>query len=176
MSKKITVWLLVLSMFCLLAGCQGKEEETREYINKGNTFSVTVPGEWKITETDNEDHLVLDNEDQSLSILIQRFPQEGLEEEDGSGLEDFMAAYKSQVIPDLAAAGSESDGDAQREGMKQAREEEYKMTQSGQVFKAYILYVESDVAYYSVAVTGTGESYDPDIDKLKTAVKTLKEL
>lgn len=175
MNKRIMV--LAVTVLCMLfTACQGKEEEAKEYTNKGNAFSISVPGEWVVTETNNEDHLVLDNEDQSLSILIQRFPQEGLEDEDGSGLEEFIEVYKSQAIPNLVAQGVQEEEAVEIPDMKHARAEGYEMTQSGQVFKAYLVYVESDVAYYSVVITGSEDKYDPAIEKLKEAVKTLKEL
>ncbi len=149
-----------------------KSQDLTEYTSPGNTFTVKLPGEWTIAETDNEDHLVLDNSDQSLSVLIQRFPKDSL---GLNALDDFINLYKTSALASLQTYITNEPTDLSIDTMVAAKTEDYEMSQDDTTFKSHIIYVESEKSYYSFTITGIANLYDENIEALSNSVHTLVE-
>lgn len=150
--------------------------ETKEYRSKSDFFSISVAGEWTVTPTGNDEFIVLDNEDQSLTVMAQRFPKANVQASiKVESLEQFVDFYHKNAIAGLIEkAGEPKKEELIIEGVN-AVAEEITATMEGITAKAYNAYIETDTSYYSFTVTGIEELYDTNIEDLKEVAKTLKE-
>lgn len=171
--KRVLALVLAGAIGCVFTACGGREEG-KEYLSESKAFSIQAAGEWEVTPTDNPDHLVLDNADKTLTILIQRFPKEEAEKEVGiTSLEDFMTFYKEtpSIANIYAMAGEVQTEPLNIAGMTAGQGEELAAGGS----KAYIGYLESKSSYYTATLTGLEELYDQNIQQMKTDLQTLQE-
>ena len=151
----------------------GGEAPAKEYVSKAGTFSITVPGEWTVSDSGNDEHIVLDNSDQSFSVLVQRFPKETAGAAD---FNRFVAFYKDNAIKAIVEASKDIKTEAVNiEGMIKTSAEIYEVSQNGTTAKAFVAFAESPKAYYVYTLTGVESVYDKEIEAQKAAISGLKE-
>lgn len=184
--KWIYIILTSLLFIFLLSGCSKKEGETdtkniqqkgTEYANSNGDFSINLEGNWIQSETTNEDAILLDNEDQSLTVMVQRFSKESVRTASGAeSLDDFEKFYKENAIKSvIEIANKITTQEVSNENMLFAKAEEIEATQENQTSKLFNAYLESDSSFYVFSITGIEKLYDKNIKNLKECIQTLNE-
>lgn len=176
MKKRIwcSLLLFVLTAVFLFSGCgKGDKLKTTEFKGSEDTYSIAIPGEWTEAEAGNPDHLVLENKDQTLVVMVQKFPKELLK---AATLDDFIKLYHDNAIPQMAAnADVVNQEDVKIEEMVSAKAEEYVVSDEQDTAKAYIAYIQSDENFYAFTITGIAPVYDDSIEDLKSCVPSFQE-
>ncbi len=175
--KSFLVLPILSTLVCitLLFGCSN--EPAKEYSNQLKTFTISVSGEWTSAPNTNENNITLDNEDQSLTITVQKFPKEFELVKQITSLDNFISFYEQSSIANLLNMGEVSDlEDVEIDSALAAKAYELKAKQNNVVAKAYFTYIETETGYYSTCITGLEKIYDKNISKLKEAIKTLEEI
>ncbi|WP_129600658.1 hypothetical protein [Anaerophilus nitritogenes] len=177
--KKLVLGIMVLSCIALLFGCSNSVSKSpaKEYSNKLNTFKISVAGEWIVEENTNENNITLDNEDKSLTITIQGFSKSFEAMDQIKDVDTFIALKEKTVLAKLIEMGEVSEiENVKIDGVKAAKANEIVAEQNGVVAKCYNVYIETEKAFYSATITGVEELYDKNIESLKEALKTFKEV
>lgn len=177
--KKLVFSITVLLCIALLFGCSNSTSTTpaKDYSNELNTFKVSVPGEWIVNKIGNENNITLDNEDKSLTVTIQAFPKSFPAMEQIKDIDSFINLNQQTVLAKLIEMGEISSlENVAIDGVKAAKANEIVASQDGVVAKAYITYIETEKSFYSATITGVEKQYDKNIDSLKEAIKTFKEI
>lgn len=146
------------------------------YDAPGGTFSVSMPeieGGWTTTDGGNDYHLVLDNSDQSFTVLIQGLPMEQAQSSI-TDLDGLITVYRQTTLAGFGepTAAEVTVGDPAIEGVKA---DTYTVEQGGHTAKALVCYFQTENAYYVCILTGTGEAYDQNIDAVQAALTTFTE-
>ncbi len=169
--------LLVLAM--LLTGCnnqngtsQSAVENLTTYESKNGIYSVSAPAGWTANAGGNDDLLTVDNADKSLSLVVQRFPKANVAALAPDG-QAFVEYYRKSVTANLGECKSVENPSIT--GMTVLAAEEYSPTQNGVTAKGYLVYAESDSAYYVVLSTGLEKQYNDQFDLIKQMAVSLKE-
>lgn len=201
-SKKVVTTFVIVAMCGLVTACNKKNEsldatptpvvteapevtvspettqepvqEVKEYKNSGNTFQIAVSGDWIQSET-NKDNITLDNKDQSLSIMVQAFTKENMDN-DVTNFDSFVTYYKENAIASIVESAESIVHDLKVESALASKTEEYIATSDGITAKAFFIYFETEERYFSYAITGIEELYDQNIEELKSVVQTIKEI
>lgn len=184
--KWVYIILTSLLFIFVLSGCSKKEGETSaqniqqkgaEYTNSNGSFSINLEGDWIQSETTNEDAILLDNEDQSLTVMVQKFPKEGVKTTSGAeSLDDFEKFYKENAIKGIVEIANKiTTQEVSNENMLFAKAEEIEATQENQTSKLFNAYLESDSSFYVFSITGIEKLYDKNIKNLKESIQTLNE-
>ena len=189
MGKKLLLGLLAAA-FCLsLAACgepdstpsedtAGEPEqstpapELQEFTSDSGSFSIRVPeieGGWTQTPGGNEEHLVLDNQDQSLSVLVQGLPKGS---EQFADLDSLVTFYRAQTLSGFGEPTAENVAVAS--GLT-AQAESYTATRGDVTAKALVVFIEGANEYYVYTITGIADVYDAEIDGLRDAVASFAE-
>lgn len=202
-SKKVVATFMIVAMCGLVTACNTKNEtpdptatpqateladttetpevtpepveEVKDYKNSGNTFQLSVAGEWIQSET-NADNITLDNEDQSLSILVQAFPKEDMDGFMVTSFDDFIAYYKKNAIAAIVASADPINHEVNVDSSLASLAEEYIATSDEVTAKAFFVYFETEERYFTYAITGIEELYDQNIENLKNVVQTITEI
>lgn len=178
-SKKIIFIITALLCATLLFGCSSASTKapTKEYTNKLNTFKISVAGDWTTDNSSNEDNITLDNEDRTLTVIIQKFPKELPNMQQFKTLDDFIPFYEKIAISNLLQMGEVSKLEkVDIDGVTDAKGYEIVASQDDMVSKAYITYIQTEKGFYSATITGVEKLYDKNIDALKEAIKTIEEI
>ncbi len=180
MKTKITKWILVFTMLILVAltGCSknndGESVKTKTFTSKNERYSITIPdikGGWTVAETNNDDHLVIDNPDRSFTILVQAYPL-STAIYTCPDFDSFVTYYQEMVLGSL---GDPTPEELSLDWAVNAKAEFYSVTYNNVVSKNYIAYIETENAYYTYVLTGLSEQYDENIDAQIEAISTLEE-
>lgn len=149
--------------------------QMNEYVSKSGVFSITVPnpqgGEWTVTDGGNDDHVVLDNKDRSLTILVQRLPRPEADAMYDS-LEQMAQSYRKNNLSNLGDPTPETVDVPAAQGVLA---ESYSVAMQGVSAKALATYFQTDRGYYIYAITGLDEQYDADIAALRAAISNFRE-
>ena len=151
-----------------------KTVETASYTSPSGSFTVTIPtveGGWTKSDGGNEEHLVLDNSDQSLSILIQALPKEQAQTQypDLASLVEF---YEQSTLSSL---GDPTGEEITVPKAADVQAESFTATQNGTTAKAFVAFIEMEKGYYVYTITGTEKPYDANIQAQKDAISSLVE-
>lgn len=174
MKRVICLGLAALLVLTLLAGCgkQGEPQSLTDYKSKNGTYSVGAPAGWTVDTSGNDELMSVDNADKSLSLVVQRFPKANVAAliPDGAA---FVEYYHQSVT---ATLGQRKELEKPSiEGMTVLAAEEYSPTQNGVTAKGYLVYAESESAYYVVMATGLEKQYNKNLDLVKQMAVSLKE-
>lgn len=174
MKRSICFALAALMILTLLAGCGkgGGPQSLTEYKSKNETYSVGAPAGWTADTSGNDELLTVDSQDKSLSLVAQRFPKANVAAliPDGAA---FVEYYHQSVT---ATLGERKDLEKPSvQGMTVLAAEEYSPVQNGVAVKGYLVYAESDSAYYVVMATGLEKQYNKNLDLMKQMAVSLKE-
>lgn len=154
------------------------QKEKIEYTNINKTFSIYLTDDWTKLEITNEDAIFLDNKNQQLTIMVQKFPKEGVKATSGAeSLDDFERFYKENAIKNIIEISNKItiQEEVSNENMLFAKAEEIEATQENQTSKLFNAYLESDSSFYVFSITGTEKLYDKNIKNLKQSIQTLNE-
>lgn len=149
-------------------------EKLMEFSSPNNAYSINIPdvkGGWTQTKGTNDYLLVLDNPDQSFSILIQAYPKENAVARWGS-VEKFADEYRKTNMSKL---GEPTEDEVDIPIAENIIAESYSVKQSGISAKAVVAYFETENYYYNYAITGLEKEYDKNIDAQKKAMSSLTE-
>lgn len=173
-TRKLLAMVMAAAICVLGVACGGTAEAPKkDYTSGSGSFTISVPGEWTVGTTGNQESILLDNDDQSLSVIVQKFPSSNMGITD---LDGFISLYHESVMSALLAGVETPElKEITVDGMKAAKVEEFAATQDGVTAKVYAGYIQSETAFYSYAITGLEKVYDKNIERLKPSVTTLKE-
>ncbi len=146
--------------------------ELLNFWSESGSYSVRIPdieGGWVQSDGGNEEHLVLDNSDQTFSILVQGLPKDS---EQFSSLDTLMEFYREQTLSSFGAPTSE---EVAVDPSLTAKAESYSVTQEGVTAKALVIFLEGANSYYVYTITGLEEQYDANIDAQRAAVVNFVE-
>ena len=174
MKRVICLGLAVLLAVTLLAGCgqQSGPQSLTDYKSKNGIYSIGAPAGWTADTSGNDDLMTVDNPDKSLSLVAQRFPKANVAAmiPDGAA---FVEYYHQSVT---ATLGQRTELEKPSlEGLPVLAAEEYAPTQNGVTAKGYLVYAESESAYYVVMATGLEKQYNKNLDLVKQMAVSLKE-
>lgn len=121
----------------------------------------------------NEYHLVLDNSDQSFSVMIQALPMEQAAAT-FSSLDEIIAFYQQSTLSEYGEPTSSEVviGDPAIEGVVS---DFYEVTQNNMTADLLISYFQTENAYYVCILTGTKAAYDANVDAVKNALTSFTE-
>lgn len=187
--KKLLLIIFAILIFAFaFTGCSKKEEEKtqgqeqqqekeQEYTSADNTFSIRLKGDWTQTETGKQEVILLDNQDQTLTVVVQRFFKETIKTDSGvDNLDGFIEFYKNAFMKDsIEIANKITVQEITDESMVSAKAEEIEATQNNQTSKLFNGYLESESSFYVFGITGTESIYDNNIETLKECIQTLNE-
>lgn len=175
LKKFICIILIILVSNFILKNYIQKEKI--EYTNINKTFSIYLTDDWIKLEVTNEDAIFLDNQNQQLTIMVQRFPKESVRTASGAeSLDDFEKFYKENAIKSvIEIANKITTQEVSDENMLFAKAEEIEATQENQTSKLFNAYLESDSSFYVFSITGIEKLYDKNIKNLKECIQTLNE-
>ena len=172
--------LLVVS----LSACGGHTADNAAaltpYDAPSGRFTLSVPeieGGWTVTDGGNDEHLVLDNSDQSFTVLVQALP---LDQSLAlfSNLDE-LAAYHQQTtlstFGDAAEAEVAIGGGPDAPAIENVKSASYTVELSGVTAKAQVSYFQTDSAYYILTITGLADVYDANIGKMQSALASFHE-
>ena len=143
--------------------------ETKEFTSPSGSFTVKIPeveGGWTETNGSNEEHLVLDNADQSLSILVQGLPKADAASQ-YPDLDSLVEYYQANVT---ASYGEPTEETVTVPDALNVKAESYTATQGGTTAKALVAYIEMEEGYYIYTITGLEEVYDANIEAQQAAI------
>lgn len=160
-------------LIALLAGMTGCGAKGTVYKNTAESYSIKIPGEFTQEEAGNADHIILNNADNTLSVIVQMFPKGDV---NASTLDEFIELYHTNAIPQLVLnTEPPALSDVKVEAMTAAKAEEYVIDTEEKKAKTCITYMSSDNGFYAYTVTGETEVYDENIEALQGALSTMKE-
>ena len=186
--KKFLATLLAGCLALMLAACGGTPTESsnpsqneqpvqlEEFTAPSGTFAVSLPeidGGWTVSDGGNEYHLVLDNSDQSFSVMIQALPMEQAAAT-FSSLDEIIAFYQQSTLSEYGEPTSSEVviGDPAIEGVVS---DFYEVTQNNMTADLLISYFQTENAYYVCILTGTKAAYDANVDAVKNALTSFTE-
>lgn len=186
--KKFLATLLAGCLALMLAACGGTPTESsnpsqneqpvqlEEFTAPSGTFAVSLPeidGGWTMSDGGNEYHLVLDNSDQSFSVMIQALPMEQAAAT-FSSLDEIIAFYQQSTLSEYGEPTSSEVviGDPAIEGVVS---DFYEVTQNNMTADLLISYFQTENAYYVCILTGTKAAYDANVDAVKNALTSFTE-
>ena len=188
MKKKFLATLLAGCLALMLAACGGTPAEgsnasqneqpvqLEEFTAPSGTFAVSLPeidGGWTVSDGGNEYHLVLDNSDQSFSVMIQALPMEQAADT-FSSLDEIIAFYQQSTLSEYGEPTSSEVviGDPAIVGVVS---DYYEVTQNNMTADLLISYFQTENAYYVCILTGTKAAYDANVDAVKNALTSFTE-
>ena len=188
MKKKFLATRLASCLALMLAACGGTPAEgsnasqneqpvqLEEFTAPSGTFAVSLPeidGGWTVSDGGNEYHLVLDNSDQSFSVMIQALPMEQAAAT-FSSLDEIIAFYQQSTLSEYGEPTSSEVviGDPAIEGVVS---DFYEVTQNNMTADLLISYFQTENAYYVCILTGTKAAYDANVDAVKNALTSFTE-
>lgn len=186
--KKFPATLLAGCLALMLAACGGTLTESsnpsqneqpvqlEEFTAPSGTFAVSLPeidGGWTVSDGGNEYHLVLDNSDQSFSVMIQALPMEQAAAT-FSSLDEIIAFYQQSTLSEYGEPTSSEVviGDPAIEGVVS---DFYEVTQNNMTADLLISYFQTENAYYVCILTGTKAAYDANVDAVQNALTSFTE-
>ena len=143
-------------------------------------FTLSVPeieGGWTVTDGGNDEHLVLDNSDQSFTVMVQALP---LDQSLAffSNLDE-LATYHQQTtlstFGDAAEAEVAIGGGPDAPEIENVKSASYTVELSGVTARAQVSYFQTDGAYYNLTITGLADVYDANIGKMQSALSSFHE-
>ena len=150
--------------------------EGTEYTNGANTFSIKLAGDFKQETNTNPDHIVLDNADYTLTVMVQAIDKEAIKQsEKVESFDQYIEFYKTVAIANLVKISQVTALDFSADNVVNAKADEFVAEQNGQVSKATIAYLETEKKYYTFTITGIQTLYDENIQELMKSINTLTE-
>lgn len=146
--------------------------ELESYQDESGSFSISIPsveGGWVQGDSGNEASVLLDNSDQSFTVMVQGLPK-GQGEFDS--LDSVVSFYREQALAGFGEPTAEEI--AVPESMT-AQAESYTAEQYGTKAKALVVFLEGNNGYYVYTITGLAEQYDANIGPQRDAVRNLVE-
>lgn len=179
--RLLSVGLVVCSVFA--SACVLKEEdnitsEIAEYKSPAESFSLTLAelnNGWAVANMNNDYSLVLDDENERFTIMIQGIPGAGIDT-----LEDFIIYNKQFVDIDNAenfevVEKTEVDVPVSNYIIDIESHEYITKDNNDTVIKTIDGYFETESSYYSYTITGFAEEYDKYIDTYSSILQSFKE-
>lgn len=151
----------------------GGSAELENYQDESGSFSLSIPaveGGWVQSDGGNEASVVLDNSDQSFTVMVQGLPK-------GQGqfdsLDNVIAFYHDQA---LAGFGEPTAEEVNTPDGMPSQAESYTAEQNGITAKALVVFLEGQNGYYVYTITGLAEQYDANISAQRDAVWNFAEI
>lgn len=188
MKKKFLATLLAGCLALMLAACGGTPAEgsnasqneqpvqLEEFTAPSGTFAVSLPeidGGWTVSDGGNEYHLVLDNSDQSFSVMIQALPMEQAAAT-FSSLDEIIALYQQSTLSEYGEPTS-SEVVIDDPAIEGVVSDFYEVTQNNMTADLLISYFQTENAYYVCILTGTKAAYDANVDAVQNALTSFTE-
>ena len=188
MKKKFLATLLAGCLALMLAACGGTPAEgsnasqneqpvqLEEFTAPSGTFAVSLPeidGGWTVSDGGNEYHLVLDNSDQSFSVMIHALPMEQAAAT-FSSLDEIIAFYQQSTLSEYGEPTS-SEVVIDDPAIEGVVSDFYEVTQNNMTADLLISYFQTENAYYVCILTGTKAAYDANVDAVKNALTSFTE-
>ncbi len=146
--------------------------ELESYQDESGSFSISIPsveGGWVQGDSGNEAGILLDNSDQSFTVMVQGLPK-GQGEFDS--LDSVVSFYREQA---LAGFGEPTAEEIAAPESMTAQAESYTAEQYGTKAKALVAFLEGENGYYVYTITGLAEQYDANIGPQRDAVQNFVE-
>lgn len=146
--------------------------ELESYQDESGSFSISIPsveGGWVQGDSGNEAGILLDNSDQSFTVMVQGLPKK---QGQFDSLDSVVSFYREQALAGFGKPTAEEI--AVPESMA-AQAESYTAEQYGTKAKALVVFLEGDNGYYVYTITGLAEQYDANIGPQRDAVRNFVE-
>ena len=153
--------------------------QEESFTKNAETFSLNVPvieGGWNTDATSmlNDYSIVIDNSDQSFTILVQSLPKS---EGTLAAYPDIESVENADYQSTLAQFGIDGTEETIKiEGASKTAAYSYIIEQGEVTSKAFIAYIDMPEAYYIYTITGLEEIYNENIEAQKLAIESLKEI
>lgn len=174
--KLVRLMSVMLGAIMLLAGCgsdKKKEEPTVEFKSKDGSYAISAPEGWKKSEEQIDGSLSIESAQGNLTILIQQFTKTAVSAMYPTR-EEFIQFYKQAVTSNFGDAKTMTENPAMT-GSTLIEAEEYTITQGKRTEQAYIVYLETDYAYYVAVAGGLNSKYKEQFEMLQSCIGTFRE-
>lgn len=173
-----------IALFCVMAGlavvsglsgCHASSQKLTEYTPANGMYSLSLPGEWKTEDDQGMDYSLDLTRSDGMEISTVGIPKQQ-EASNIKNLDDYIKVYENSMTSSGFSMEKKKTEDLTMDGMKACKGYMATMTETdnNQKLKVYIMYAESDDAYYTVAFSST-VGFKTQFKKLKGKV-TIKEL
>jgi len=166
-SKKLSVIAIVLMFASVIAGCGGKEVVMKEFSSPDETVTISLNEEWNSEDMGVDGWIGASNKSGTDAAIVMQFEKmsSGL-----SGIEDAKDLVESNYgFTDITEAEKPS-----MEGVTGIEAYTCKMDLEGAKGDGYIVYGETDYAYYAF-VFAANRMNDNKRSSFKTSCETFKE-
>lgn len=146
LKKAVTLGLVIVIGVMMLQGCGSKSNEDiaksmKEFEAEDGTFSISLDEKWEVEDLGMENWLSAFNKLGTEGVVIMQFPH------DGMYAMESMEAMAELVEESYSYTGTDTDV-PEIPGLTNLKASEGKITIEGSNIDGYVIYGESDYAYY----------------------------
>lgn len=164
-----------LAVILGLSGCQSASQKLNEYTPVNGMYSLSLPGDWKTEDDQGMDYFLDLTNSTGMEISATGIPKQQAISSI-KNLDDYIKVYEDSMTSSGFSIDKKKEEDLTMTGMKACKGYMATMTEnsSKQKLSVYLMYAESDDAYYTVAFSSS-VGFKAQLRKLKGKV-TINEL
>lgn len=172
LKKAVTLCLVTVMGVMMLQGCGAKSDEDilksmKEFSAEDGTCSIYLDEKWEVEDLGMENWLSAFNTAGTEGVVVMQFPHDGILAMDS------MDAMASLVEESYAYKGEEADA-PEISGLKNVEATEGKITIDSSNIDGYVIYGESDYAYYAFIFAANNMSKN-FIQEMKVSLANFTE-
>lgn len=168
-AKKMLIWFAALLLAAAFAGCGGEiaEKPMKEFSSADGTVSIMLSEDWQAADAGVDGWIGASSRNGRDAVMVIQ----SVKEENYAGMEDMQAAVKTAYqISEL----EKLDAVEEVQGLEQLEAYRCKMNMEGVSGNGYIVYGETDYAYYALIYVSARMS-DNTMDYVRKVCDSFQE-